>query len=96
MLFVLQNVQGFFLFLTIAFGVVNLLGVLVFDYYPPDDPEKYPLVNDAHDSVGSGVSTVCSMESQRSKKEMERSVKLERSRQHAGTSVSLFLHSRLW
>lgn len=81
-----QDVQGFFLFLTISFGAVNLLGILVYDYYPPDDPEKFPLVADAYDqsgSVVSGDSTVCSMESQKSKKEIERSVKLERSRQHA-------------
>jgi len=81
-----QDAQGFFLFLTVAFAVVNFLGILVYDYYPPDDPEKFPLVGDAHESVGSvgsNVSTVSSMESQRSRKEIERSVQLEKSRQHA-------------
>jgi len=80
-----QDIQGFFVFLTVAFGFINLLGVLVYDYYPPDDPEKFPLVTDSQDSINSisAASAASSMESQLSRKEIERSIKIERSRQHA-------------
>lgn len=44
-----HDLGGFFLFLVAAFGVVNLLGVVSFGHYPPEEEEENGLINPALD-----------------------------------------------
>ena len=49
-----QDLSGFFIFLTISFGVINLLGIGVYGHYPPDDPEEEALITDSVHSDDEG------------------------------------------